>query len=258
MKTPTRHAGFTLIELLVVIAIIAILAGMLLPSLAKAKIKTQGIYCMNNQRQLTLCWVLYADDNSGKLVLNSDGRNRDSWVAGWLQDAADATNITLLMSPAGKLWNYNKSQAIYHCPSDKSTVRIMGKAYPRTRSISMNGNMNGTTNWSYNDKFLYYRKSSDITRPSPSKAFVFVDEREESIDDGYFLVFLDTSFGARDGQWANLPAIYHNGASGLSFADGHAEIHKWLDPQTQLKGIDGVRISPRDTRWIQERTSARK
>ena len=96
-------------------------------------------------------------------------------------------------------------------------VKIGGKKYPRTRSISMSGNMNGTDNWATRPAFWYFRKLSEIVNPPPSKAFVFIDEREESIDDGFFLVFLDTGLGNKIDQWANLPAIYHNFAAGLSF-----------------------------------------
>jgi hypothetical protein len=232
---------------------------MLLPALGKARTKAQGIGCLANMKQLQLCWTMYADDHNGQLVKNADGMNRDSWVGGWLDfTGTDSTNVLLIQSPIGKLWPYNKSLGIYRCPADKSKVRIGGKFYPRTRSISMNGNMNGTDNWSTNPKFYYYRKMSDIVNPPPAKAFVFIDEREESIDDGYFLVFLDTSLGARPNQWGNLPAIYHNGAGGLSFVDGHGEIKKWKDADTLIKGIQGVRIAPRDVPWIQERTSARK
>ena len=88
---------------------------------------------------------------------------------------------------------------------------------------------------------------------SPSDAFVFIDEREEGIDDGYFLVFLNRRL-----QWGNLPAIYHNGACGFSFADGHSEIKRWIDPATLRPGIDGSRFAPNDTPWIQVRTSIRK
>ena len=105
---------------------------------------------------------------------------------------------------------------------------------------------------------MNYRKLSDIVRPPPSQAFVFLDEREESIDDGFFLVYLDTYLGNQLNQWANLPAIYHNGAGGFAFADGHAEIRKWLDPATLLKGTAGTRIAPRDVPWIRERASAPK
>ena len=125
--------------------------------------------------------------------------------------------------------------------------------YPRVRSVSMNGNMNGSS-W-YTDliqeTYYTFRKYGEIINPSPSKAFVFIDERPEDIDDWYFLVFMD-----RESSWGNMPAIYHNGASGLSFADGHAEIRKWVDPDTLSSKVPANPQGPNDVPWIQERTSA--
>jgi len=251
VRCDTRRAAFTLIELLVVIAFIAILAGLLLPPLPnpKAKTKRQGIICLSNLKQLQLAWLLYPDDNTDKLVPNGTGDQR-GWVEGWMKTPQDATNITLLMAPKGLLWNYNQALGIYKCPADRSTAMIGGRAHPRVRSISMNGNMNGNS-W-YTDlikaKYHTYRKYSEIHRPS--QAFVFIDERPEEIDDGYFLVFLD-----RQDAWGNMPAIYHNGACGFSFADGHGEIHKWLDPDTLGPKVPANPNGPRDVPWIQERTS---
>ncbi len=252
-----RVPGFTLIELLVVIAIIAILAAMLLPALTKAKMKGQGISCLSNLKQLQLCWIMYATDYNENLVYNnSNGAGEPpGWVSGWLQTPQDATNVTLLMTPKGKLWEYNRSVGIYKCPADKSTVTIAGATYPRVRSVSMNGNMNGNSWYTALTQAAYYtyRKSSDILRPPPSQAFVFLDEHPDDIDDGYFLVFVD-----KHATWANCPANYHNGACGFSFADGHSEIKKWRDPDTLMAHVVANPMGPNDVPWVQLRASAPK
>jgi prepilin-type processing-associated H-X9-DG protein len=133
-------------------------------------------------------------------------------------------------------------------------VTIGGRSHPRVRSVSMSGNMNGDSWYTeiINNVYYTFRKYGEIITPSPAQAFVFIDERPEHIDDGYFLVFLD-----REDLWANMPAIYHNGASGLSFADGHAEIRKWVDPDTLSPRVPTDPRGANDVPWIQARSSAK-
>lgn len=261
--------GFTLIELLVVIAIIAILAGLLLPALARAKAKATGISCMNNLRQMSFSWAMYTDDHDGRLVPNAvfPTRNR-SWVKGWLnyaQSVPDNTNTVYLMQ--SRLWPYHQSIGVWKCPADKSTSRHGGKQLPRVRSISMNGFLNPPALQAWQAGYRPIRKLSDVSGKSLSELYVVLDQREDRINNGYFAVDM-TGYNPRNPnatRWVDYPASYHNNAGGVTLADGHAVIKKWIDPRTSVPIRKGVNIpifvsSPKnvDILWLQHRSAPPK
>jgi prepilin-type N-terminal cleavage/methylation domain-containing protein/prepilin-type processing-associated H-X9-DG protein len=235
--------GFTLIELLVVIAIIAILAGMLLPALSKAKSKAQGIQCMSNHKQLLLAWLMYAQDNDERIPFAyapdfPDPNAPYAWVTGVLDFSDRIQNwdidANITRSP---LWEYTgKSADIWKCPADKSTVNVRGETRSRVRSMAMNiwtgGNQGTFGGWS-GPEWKVYQKTSDMVNPGAAMTWVLLDEREDSINDGFFVVDM-TGYPNNGRAWkmVDYPASYHNGAGGFSFADGHSEIKKWVDPRT--------------------------
>jgi prepilin-type N-terminal cleavage/methylation domain-containing protein/prepilin-type processing-associated H-X9-DG protein len=242
-----RFSAFTLIELLVVIALIASLAAMLLPALSKAKAKAQGISCVSNMKQLSLAWMLYSGDNAERLPENPDGAGgppmagesaqRIGWVAGWLTlgNSPDNINTDKLVGaqyqPFGSIGAYSKSPGIYHCPADKS-LDSLGRQ--RVRSTSMNAYVGATDSGGLstisagvlNNSNEHYKKSTDFNKRKPTDVIVFLDERPDSLNDGWF--WSPTSASA----FRDLMAISHgNNSSSFSYADGHAEMHKWRDPK---------------------------
>ena len=272
-SSPTRRA-FTLIELLVVIAIIAILAGMLLPALAKSKTKAQGIFCMNNHRQLLLGWLMYASENQERIpYAYGDEVDPNTSDGAWVQGILDLNTPT---SPdnwdtkyleQSLLWPYTgKTRAIWKCPADHSTgINKSKQVVPRVRSMSMSiwtGGHNGTDG-GWGPLWRVFTKTSDMNDPGAANTYVLLDEREDSINDGFFVVSMDGYPDASQTKMVDFPAGYHNRAGGFSFADGHAEIKKWIDgrttpPISKTLSLNQPQKNNPDIVWMQEHSTRKK
>jgi prepilin-type processing-associated H-X9-DG protein len=260
---------------------------MLLPALAKAKAKAQGITCLNNMKQLGLGWTMYTHDhdervppNPGLAVMEAN----HNWVIGVMTlDGGDnlifagknnPDNTNTLHLRRSLLWPYAPSLGVWRCPGDQSLSTIGGRRYPHVRSVAMNiwvGNYDGRSGvvTEYSPGYKVFKKVSEIRGPGPVGTFLLIDQREDSINDAAYLNYMDGFSTGQTSQHkiSDYPASYHNGAAGINFCDGHAEVHKWLDARTRppirkdyhLPGVPAI-PSPNnpDILWLQQRTTSLK
>ncbi len=245
-QTKVSRTAFTLIELLVVIAIIAILAAMLLPTLSRAKQKAHAIACMNNAKQMCVAWIMYAGDNNERLVINTDWtmpfNGGPSWVSGlmtWDVNKQNTNTQNLTDSTLALMGPYcGNSFKIFWCPTDtylKSIQRALGWDH-RVRSVAMNGAIGDGKKYDFGwTDFFWAKKSTDLNLPGPSDSWLFIDEHPDSIDDS--ILYTNPEYTDGTGIFTELPSGGHAGSCGITYADGHAEIHKWKDPITTLRAV---------------------
>ena len=222
----SRARAFTLVELLVVIAIIGLLAAMVLPALSKGKAVALTTVCLNNTRQLQIAWYNYAQDSKDRLVPAGGWINTDI-PPGYSLNRPGDLNEDIVTT--GLLWPYVKSEGVYRCPAQTAVYAgTFLRAVP-VDSFAISDSMNGASG---SRDPVHNRLLTSIKTPAPVDAIVFVDENLYTIDFGEF--GMPTAIADGMTRWADhVPAGRHPVAGGtLSFADGHSEVHHWVEPST--------------------------
>lgn len=263
----SHRTAFTLIELLAVIAIIALMAGLLLPALSSASHRARMTLCLNNKKQLQLAWLLYAADHDDKMPPNGEilpggpRTDRQYWwaqgIMNYTADHQDNTNTSLLVDPAyARIGEYTRSPQLYKCPGDRSMARLHGRQHERVRSISMNVHI-GRCIDCFSDQPTHLGPTTVAGIPNASSQFVFLDEHPDSISTISF--WISPAAGSAS-KLVSFPGSQHKGAATLSFADGHAESHRWLDPRTRPPVMQRNDLAETDSphnpdvAWLQEHT----
>ncbi len=262
-SSKNSDAAFNLTELCVVIAVVAMVVLLVLPALAATKMQSASAGCLYNLRHLQTGCAMYATENNDYLMPNAPlgYPTNKAWVwainsENWLNSPANTNPVYYTNA---LMWPYvNNNLSVYHCPADV----VPSAKGMRIRSYSMNGQMGSvyftSAIFDYNPGWLFYAKGSDIVRPTPANAFVFADESPATINDGYLQIGLNTPW------FPDVPACYLEGGCGLSFADGHGEIHRWqtsvlLIPVRQgysLSNISGVTANNADWLWFTQHASS--
>jgi hypothetical protein len=218
---------------------------------------------------MALAWKMYVEDSRETVPYSYNPGNPSEWVHGSLDfitgnrsnwDVNQDITKSILMPYCGN------ATAIWKCPADNSFVKVSGVTYSRVRSVSMNAWFNSTDVDSFTSNCRIYKKMDDLIDPGPSMTWLFLDEREDSINDGEFVVSLN-GYPSTPGSWTmvDFPASYHNHAAGFSFADGHSEIKRWLDARTMpvLKKNQGlplnqVQPNSKDVYWLMDHSTRKK